>query len=51
MDTVGPLKKVRISWKWKFTEPWMDKSIKKASNRCKQLYKKSIHANANEDDR
>ena len=27
MDTVVPLKKVKISWKRKFTEPWMNKSI------------------------
>ena len=27
MDTVAPLKKVKISWKHKFTEPWMNKSI------------------------
>ena len=29
----------------------MDKSIEKASNKCKRLYKKSIHVNATEEDR
>ena len=51
MDTIAPLKKVRIAWKWKFTEPWMDKSIEKASNKCKQLHKISIDTNASEEDK
>ena len=51
MNMIAPLRNVRISWKWKFTELWMDKSIEKVSNKCKQLYKKSIDANASEEDK
>ena len=51
MDMIAPLRKVRISWKWMFTELWMDKSIEKASNKCKWLYKKSMDTNASEEDK
>ena len=51
MDTYAPVKNVRISWKHKFTEPWMNKSIKKASNKCKHLYKKSLSQDVTEADK
>ena len=51
MDTYAPVKNIRISWKHKFTEPWMNKWIKKASNKCKHLYKISLSQDATEADK
>ena len=51
MDTYTPVKNVCISWKHKFTEPWMNKLIEKASNKCKHLYKKSLSQDATEADK
>ena len=51
MDTYAPVKNVHISWKCKYTEPWMNKSIEKASNKCKHLYKKSLSQDATEADK
>ena len=51
MDTYAPVKNVHISWKCKFTEPWVNKSIEKASNKCKHLYKKSLSQVATEADK
>ena len=51
MDTYAPVKNVHISWKCKYTEPWMNKSIEKASNKCKHLYKKSLSHDATEVDK
>ena len=38
LDKVAPIKNVRISWKRKYSELWMTKGIKHASNKCKRLY-------------
>ena len=51
MDTYAPVKNVHISWKCKYTEPWMNKLIEKASNKCKHLYKKSLSQDATEADK
>ena len=50
MDKFAPKQEIRISWKWKYTEPWMTKGIGKASNKCKRLYRTSISAHATEED-
>ena len=51
MDTYAPVKNVHISWKRKYTEPWMNKLIEKATNKCKHLYKKSLSQDATEADK
>ena len=51
MNLYAPMKTTRISWKRKYCEPWMNKSIEKSSNRCKELYKKSLSVDATEDDK
>ena len=51
MNKYAPNKEIRISWKRKFTEPWMNKSVEKASEKCRKLYKKSITMEATDEDR
>ena len=50
MDSHAPKCEVRISWKRKYSEPWMTKGIKKVSNKCKCSYKASISAQATHED-
>ena len=51
MEKFAPIREVRISWKRKYIEPWMSKSVERAAQRCKNLYKKSILNDATDEDR
>ena len=51
MDKFVPIKEVKISWRRKYTEPWMTKGIEKASNKCKRLCKDSLQEGAGQDER
>ena len=51
LDTVAPLKEVWISAKRCFVEPWMTKGLELASRKKRELYKLSIHACNNAEDR
>ena len=45
MDTVAPLKCVRISAKRKFSKPWLTQGIKTSNRKVKQLYKETLKSN------
>ena len=51
LDKVAPIKNVRISWKRKYSEPWMTKGIESASNKYKRLYKESLKEGASKKER
>ena len=51
MEKFAPIREVLISWKRKYIEPWMNKSIERVAQRCKNLYKKSILNDATDEDR
>ena len=50
MDKYAPVREVCISWKRKYTDPWMNKSIEQASEKCRSLYKKRISHGASKED-
>ena len=50
MEKYAPVREVHISWKRKYIEPWMNKSVERASEKCKSLYKKSISNGATDED-
>ena len=37
MKKYALVREVRISWKRKYIEPWMNKSVERASEKCKSL--------------
>ena len=51
MDKFAPMKEVKISWRRKYTEPWMTKGIEKALNKCKRLYKDSLWRDVGEEEK
>ena len=51
MDEISPVKKVTISAKQRFVEPWMTRGLEKSSKRKYDLYKVSITLNATNTDR
>ena len=51
MDEISPIKKVTISTKRHFVEPWMTRGLEKSSKRKHDLYKASITLNATNTDR
>ena len=46
MDKHAPIKKVRISSKCRFCEPWMITGIEEASQKTNQLYKETLKPGA-----
>ena len=50
LDQVAPIKKVKISAKKWFTEPWMTRSLALASEKKLKLYKKTLTATCTEND-
>ena len=50
LDEVAPVKKVKISAKKRFVEPWMTRSLALASEKKLKLYKKTLSATCTEDD-
>ena len=50
MEKFALVREVLISWKQKYREPWMNKSVERASDKCKNLYKKSILKGATDED-
>ena len=50
VEKYAPVREVRISWKRKYIEPWMNKLVERASEKCKSLYKKSISNGATDED-
>ena len=50
LDQVAPIKKVKISAKKWFTEPWMTRSLALASEKKLKLYKKTRTATCTEND-
>ena len=50
LDRVAPIKKVKISAKKRFTEPWMTRSLAVSSDKKLKLYKKTLLATCTEED-
>ena len=50
LDQVASIKKVKISAKKRFTEPWMTRSLALASEKKLKLYKKTLSATCTEND-
>ena len=50
LDQVAPVKKVKISAKKGFIEPWMTRSLALASEKKLKLYKKTLLATCTEND-
>ena len=50
LDQVAPIKKVKISPKKRFIEPWMTRSLALASEKKVKLYKKTLSATCTEDE-
>ena len=50
LDLVAPIKKVKISTKKRFIEPWMTRSLALASDKKLKLYKKTLSATCTEDE-
>ena len=50
LDLVAPIKKVKISTKKMFIEPWMTRSLALASEKKLKLYKKTLSATCTEDE-
>ena len=50
LDTMAPIKTVRISAKRQFVEPWMMRGLEIASQNKMKLYKKTIAANCTDED-
>ena len=48
LDQVAPIKKVKISTKKRFIEPWMTRSLALASEKKLKLYKKTLSATCTE---
>ena len=46
MNKVAPIKKVKISGKRRFCEPWLTKGIEKSSHKKKKLYKETLKRGA-----
>ena len=42
MDTVTPVKEIRISSKWKYVEPWMTKGLESLLEKKLKLYKQML---------
>ena len=50
LDQVAPIKKVKISTKKRFIEPWMTRSLALSSEKKLKLYKKTLSATCTEDE-
>ena len=50
MDEIAPIKRVRISAKRRFVEPWMTRGLDIASQHKLKLYKKSLMPTSTEED-
>ena len=50
LDQVTPIRKVKISTKKRFTEPWMTRSLAVSSDKKLKLYKKTLSATCTEED-
>ena len=50
LDLVAPVRKVKISTKKRFIEPWMTRSLALASEKKLKLYKKTLSATCTEDE-
>ena len=50
LDAVAPVKKVKISAKRRFTEPWMTRNLALSAEKKLKLYKKTLMATCTEND-
>ena len=51
LDEVAPIKKVKISSKRRYTEPWMTKGLEHAGKTKLKLYRRCLEAARTEEDR
>ena len=51
MDKVAPIKLIRISGRWKFTEPWLTTGLERSSRSLRKLYKASLMEGSTENEK